>query len=395
MKQSTIMWLIALATAVFALWFFNTHEKQSQERWTGFQGEARANDHLAAQMLLQELGFEAESRATLTPSEWLPPTEDTVFIRLTPTMTIGEERMAILNWVSDGGNLILLPPNQTLVDVDEFLMTLGFNLVETDYYEDESSDESAEEDAGGLQATSDYEVTEKPADESSSQDEYDLSHLMSTTRIGLVDGDAEANIILDQDVIVVARREWGQGYVTLIASSFLFDNNNISTGDHARLFADVVAGEIDPGKVWLIYQSSFSPLWEVIWRAAPFLVLSLAALLGLWLWAVMPVFGPRIRPEEESRRSIVEHIRASGVFVWRHDGAESLMESSTHAVLHEAESRHPGIGRLPRKKQAEVIARMTGMSAQKVMDVLNGQPDQRPREFTHSMQRLQSIRKEL
>jgi hypothetical protein len=63
--------------------------------------------------------------------------------------------------------------------------------------------------------------------------------------------------------------------------------------------------------------------------------------------------------------------------------------------MHDAESRHPGISRLPVEKQALLIARMTGQSAQAVMDVLLHQDGLRRREFAHNMQLLQTIRKEL
>jgi hypothetical protein len=63
--------------------------------------------------------------------------------------------------------------------------------------------------------------------------------------------------------------------------------------------------------------------------------------------------------------------------------------------MHEAESRHPGIGRLSMENQAKQIAKLTGLSAQDIMDVLINQDIPRHREFTHNMQALQRIRKKL
>ena len=109
----------------------------------------------------------------------------------------------------------------------------------------------------------------------------------------------------------------------------------------------------------------------------------------------LPAFGPRIVAGVDERRSILEHIHASGLFVWRHAGRFSLRESSTEALLREADARHPGLSRLARTKQAEAIARITGQSAQWVLDVLMGSEEKGRRGFTQDIQKIQEIRKEL
>ena len=165
--------------------------------------------------------------------------------------------------------------------------------------------------------------------------------------------------------------------------------------NHARLLVDAVAGYVEAGMVWFVYESAYPSLWRVIWTSAPYFVSSLAILLLLWLWSITPRFGPAIRPEPAVRRSIIEHVGAAGQFVWRNHGAKALAESSTAAVMHEAESLHPGIGRLSMENQAKQIAKLTGLSAQDIMDVLVNQDIPRHREFTHNMQALQRIRKKL
>lgn len=376
MRPTTVTLLIVLAAVVLALWFFGTHERVTREQWVGFQGEARANDHLAALMLLEELGIEAESEMTLTPTEWLPPVDDTLIVRLSQTLAIGEQRFALTDWVLQGGHLVLLPTYQLTEEEEDFLATLGFGLEPSEYISrDEEKDER----------------TRQLADEDAYQ--FDLNP--SYHQIIVNDDVADFEIVERAGEVVAARRQLENGYITLTGNERRFDNRNLDDPENARLFADLVAGRIEPGVVWIIYQSSFTPLWALILRAAPFLVLALAMLLILWMWRVMPVFGPRIIAEQEERRSIIEHVRASGIFVWRHDGGEHMAASSTKALLHDAESSHPGISRQPARKQAEIIARITGMAPQKVMDVLTGHGELRQREFTQSMRKLQTIRKEL
>lgn len=374
MRHTTVALLLALACTLFAAWFFTTHEKVTKNQFTGYRGEARVNDFLAADLLLNELGIDADSRSSLTPSEWLPESSDTLVSRLSTTIAIGAERSMLIAWVANGGHLVLLPPNQESQIVSEFQDHLGFRLVEveTDNTDDENQGDSDSESFA-------YSV--------------DLEH--TRYRIELHEVDTVGTSLSDEKGVVAARREWGSGYVTVIANSRYFENLLIDESDHARFLLDAVAGYVEPGKVWFIYDATFASLWQVIWKNAPYVVISLAVVLAFWLWSIMPMFGPAIRLDAPVRRSIIEHVRAAGHFIWRNHGTRALTTSSTAAVMHEAESRHPGIGRLPANGQAMQMAGMTGLPVQAILDVLMNRDEPRHREFTHNMQALQRIRKEL
>ena len=375
MRPQTGILLFVLAATLFAAWFFTVNEKVQREFYVGFRGEARINEYHAAGLLLTELGVETETLSSLTPTEWLPDTNDTLFMRLAAPTTIGEERASLLRWIAGGGHLVLLPPPRQDSNTEDFLLEFGLRLLVPEPVDDDED--------------------EAPEDGEESADEYVLSGNFAQSRIELTAQDIAADIVRDEGDIVVARRDHGSGYLTMLASSEYFNNLYLDEGDNARLFADVSVGQLESGKVWLVYQTSFAPLWEVIWRAAPYLVVTLALLLFLWIWYAMPGFGPKLRTEQAERRSIIEHIRASGMFVWRRQGAEYLLRSATQALIHEADSKHPGITRLSAERQAASIAHITGMPAGKVLDALAGQTESRQREFTHSMQKLQTIRKEL
>lgn len=375
MRQSTIALLLVLAATIFAAWFFTTHEKRVRQEFTGYQGEARVNDFLAAELLVDELGIDAESRSSWTPSEWLPESSDTIVTRLSTSVAIQSERDSLTSWIDSGGHLVLLPPIQESGVVDELLIDLGFHLIKIEPDDIDQQDTNEDIDADAYEYRVDLENTFYRIDTS---DDYTL--------------DAELS---DDHGMIVARRSWGGGYVTLVANANFFTNFSLDQSNHARLLMDTIAGYVDPGKVWFIFQSSYPSLWQVIWNNAPYLVGSLAITLLLWLWSIMPTFGPAIQADAAVRRSIIEHVRAAGHFVWRNHGAKTLAGSSTAAVMHEAESKHPGIGRLSAEKQARQIAKLTGLSAQEIMDVLVNQTFPRHRDFTHNMQALQRIRKKL
>ena len=378
MRRSTIVLLLILAGVLFSAWFFSSHDKVTHEQYVGYSGEARVNEFLAAERLLVELGLESDSRSDLTPNEWLPRHEDTIVVHVAEPLAVGENLSLILSWVSSGGHLVLLPPRRESEFADSLLAYFGFSLEEVEIDVEDKSDAEGEDDA---------------ADE----EDYDYFLALSSTyyRINASDDDALSATLSDEKGSVLARRNWEDGYVTVVASPWYFSNGEINDSDHARLLLDVVAGYVAPGKTWFIYSSAFPSLWEVIWTTAPFVVVGLAACLLLWLWSRAPTFGPAEAPESMARRSILEHVSAAGHFTWRHHNAAELVASSTAAIMHRAEFRHPGIRRLAADAQARQIAKMTRLDVESVFDALHNQHHTSHREFTRLMKTLQRIRKNL
>ena len=379
MRVVVVSAMIVLGAAGLATWYLATHEKIEEEVWVGYRGEARYNPFLAAERLLIGVGVEAGSRESFRPSRWLPPARDTLVMRASAGVSTGDEFDSLTAWVTDyGGHLVLLPPSQPGDAVDNLLAFFGLKLV--------VPEPEVAGDATELAAHLDPRAVENV--------DYALMLAHADYRIETARYDTVATLSDDAGNIAVRVAE-GDGYVTVVASGDFFSNMLIDEADHARLLLDVVAGYLDPGKVWLIFQSSFPSLGDLIWEAAPLLVLTLAALFGLWLWATMPSFGPRAEPAAEDRRSISEHVSAAGAFTWRHAGSEVLADSAVTALLHAAERRHPGIGRLAAEKQAESLAHLTGLDVELIFNALISAGRERPREFADTIQLLQTIRKAL
>ena len=370
--------VMTLVVAGLVGWFLWTHERQSEEVYVGFSGEARYNPFLAAERLLSEFDIEADSRETFRPSEWLPPGTDTLIVYANPVLTEPVELASLHEWVSvGGGHLVLLPPKDGDVNVDVLFTEFGLTMFPAD---------DLEEDVDAGENTAD-------ADSDASDVDYEVDLSLAQHRLEALGADASATLYDDLGNIALRRAE-GNGYVTAIGSEHYFDNYWLDDADHARLLLDVVAGYVVPGKVWFVFQMSFPPLWKVILDAAPYLLSTLALMLVFWLWSRVPRFGPLIEARPDSRRSIGEHVEAAGRFGWRYDGAAALVDDTVRATLHDAERRHPGITRQPRAKQAETLAHMTGLDAQDILDALGG-GEMPARDFTESIQLLQTLRKKL
>ena len=389
MRQTTVILLLILAGALFTGWFLKTHEKVTETEFTGFTGEARVNRFLAAEMLLNEIGIEAGSINSLEPSSWLPDQDDTLIVHASDPLAIGEERDLLVAWVSGGGHLVLLPSNRSSTFAEDLHAQFGYELLISDFG-DEQSEEDAEDDA-------EYVDTDGKDNIDKTGDDFDyLLDLQYTLRRlhNTIDEPLSASIS-DDEGMIAARREWYGGFVTAFADPRYFYNESIDEYDHARLLLDTVDGHIASGKVWFVFDSAFPTLWQLIWNYARYVVVGLTLALVLWLWSRMPAFGPAMAPESMERRSIMEHVRAAGNFAWRHRAARDLVASSTAAIMHEAEFRHPGIGRLSLEKQSKRIAKMTDMPAAVVFDALGNQHVPKQRDFTKLMRTLQQIRKRL
>lgn len=367
MNRLAVCSVIGIACAVFAWWFFSTHERVSESEYIGYQGEARLNEFLGAELLLRYFDIESDGRPSLIPGDWLPDTSDTLVVRSSGTIALGEARDLLLDWVANGGHLVLMPPAEDSQASAAFVDILGFQFgdVNRDAFEDPETS-------------------------------ADFFGQPTTRRRIEPNGDFvfEADVA-DDDGLIAARREWGNGFVTVVSDAGFFVNTSIGDTRYAGLLLDLVAGYVSSGKVWFIYSSAFPSLWQILWASAPYLVICFAATVLIWLWSVVPRFGPRSSSESLSRRSIVEHITAAGHFAWRYQNAEPLIAESRAALLRDAERRHPGISRLPIAMQSRQLARITGVSEDDIQDVLISHGEPGKREFVHTLQALHRIRNSL
>ncbi len=369
--------LAVLGAMLIASWFFATHDRVTETRYVGFHGEARYNPFLAAEMLLDDLGIEADSIAGLSPDRWMPDNVDTVVTRLHPSISVGAQAEALRQWVSEGGHLVLLPPESPVEADDVLLSGFGLTLREA---ETADGDDAADAERPG-EADEDYAYS------------IDLDN--TDWRIEPIGQQALSATLSDSSGYVAVRRNWDDGYVTVLAADHYFDNDHLEDSDHARLLLDTVAGYIEPGKVWFVYGAAFPSLGSVLLEYLPYLLACFAVALAFWIWAIVPAFGPPIRTAAADRRSLIEHVRAAGRFAWHHDGIDGLGRAAVATTLHRAEARHPGISRLPATRQAQRLAHITGLPEQRILDALVSPGTPQHREFIDNLRTLHTIREML
>ena len=309
-KQHILFSVFALLVAIAGvLWFVNTFQLKEVNEYIGFRGEAKTNSLFAARLFLKRMGVPAERKDSLTS---LPDT-NTVLLINTQRYTLSKQKVVeILGWVKRGGHLITRArtrSNESLYGDDEHKENKDNTTTERDF----------------LQQTLGVKLGDHVIPD---DDDLPLLAQLDNMPAGLY-VDPEFFYALHtshQDVAAQQYGEtswlleipWGDGLVTLVANLDFIENPALKDHDHAGFFWYMVHSLRDePQSVWLIHRDDMPPLWKIIWEHAWMLVLTLAALIPLTILALSPRFGPLIPKPQPGRRRILEHIHASGRFMWK------------------------------------------------------------------------------
>jgi hypothetical protein len=170
----------------------------------------------------------------------------------------------------------------------------------------------------------------------------------------------------------------GQGIVTA-ATSLRFARNpgyddhyaktmrrparSIGAHDHAELFWQVLS--LTPGGELQVY---FRPQRLSLWgfltdNAAPALAAG-ALLLALWLWSIVPRFGPVAPDAPPGRRRLLDHLRASGRYYWVKGLRSRLVLAARDAALRRIARAQPDFASASQAQRAKRLALLINVSNQ-------------------------------
>ncbi len=390
LRASHLLWsFVALLAFGGGGWWFLTNYELVEETFQTPPGkEARMNPYLAAERFLVQNNVATKSLGGSKLLDELPPPSDTLFLsNHTNDGLLTEERQAALhNWMSEGGHLITII--QSLWDEelnnsgDPFLDSFGIRQYERDYSNEALNQIPPIETrfAGkGETLTLDF-----------IPDFYMLDYnqtAYSGIKIGIEND--EGYHLLQFGV--------GSGMLTVLTDDFFLRNSKIDEFDHALFFHNLVQNRTAteaPSKLWIIHDLEFPSLLTLIWRNASYAVIITSLLFIFTLWAAYNRFGPTLVDNHRSRRSLLEHLDASGHFHWRHDQANTLLTTLREQLHQHLETRHPRWQQLTSKEQLEWLSKRSNQPQPVLSTALIHLP-QNEHEFTHIVQTLKSLRKTL
>lgn len=320
--------LIGLFTILVVMagtfWFLNTFELKETEEYVGFRGEAKTNSLFAAHLFLKRMGIPAERKNTLAT---LPDT-DTVLLVDTQRYTLSRQKIdEILSWVEQGGHLITrarVPAErsieETLPPKDDPLQTL-LGVTTGKHIIPEEDDLPLKAELSGMPHALEVDP--------------EFFYALETSTEG------QAYPQKYTDAAWLLEKNWGEGRVTLVANLDFIENPALNSYDHAEFLWHMVHSLHDtPKAIWMIHQDDMPPLWMLIWEHAWALILTLTCLIPLTILALSPRFGPRIPTPQPERRRILEHIHASGLFMWQRYTRQG--DTQYQPFINKIEQLYPG-----------------------------------------------------
>jgi hypothetical protein len=365
--------LMALAVKVW-LWFGENFERRTKTVEIGDSPAARRNPFLAAERFLQGLGVSAESRPGRELLRALPSPEDTLIVNGLGPMSVAR-RAALRSWIESGGRLIVeaieLAPDDGELPRDNLLTELGVALMATDDAASAAQPEVVTDtyfpgfpDAVKIGFLAGYYL----------EDRY---------------GRATGSLVVD-GLARMLRYEVGSGTVTVTSDNVFMTNDDIGNHDHA-LFLALLAAPPGAGKVWLLYDSNVPSLATLVWRAAPFAVISALVLALAMVLHIGSRLGPLIVAPGRLRRDLLTHLQAGADFLWRHGRGGLQLRATQQRVEQAWVRRHPVLRDLPQSDRAHWIATQAGLPPDEVEAALYGRVADPEGDFirvTGTLQRL-------
>ena len=348
-------------------------------------GEARKNPLYAARIFLHRMGIPAVSKYSVQGLGVLPDT-NTVLIVSSKRKTLSPKKTKKLYaWVKAGGHLIVRGTNS--FDYSTFLEN-------DNYYSDDPLQSLLEVEAGErVYLKSEHAALNIKG--SKKLLNLEIKRFDAIESANDFSSNYDETIRVNKQVFIL-RRSVEKGMITLVANLNFINNRNIRKADHAEILWQLVHGLSSPQAVWLIHNDEMPALWRLLWNTAWAFILSLTLLFILWLYQSAHRFGPLIPKAAEDRRSLVEHIAASGNFYWKNKQKYKLIESSRNALNRRIALTQPGWQQLSSAEKIEQLAMRLELPQNLVHRLLFDQKIASHKtsadEFTELVKQLEDIR---
>lgn len=374
----TVM-LVLLGVVVLAgltAWWLHTHERVERSIPMPRTGEARRNPLYALQVALQKDGIEVNARRRLQllsggSKEATVPLQarDTVVIYNDPRTLTRDEIDALLRWVSHGGHLVVRTPPMGLLATNSpvplfaelQLMPMG-----------RDASECEEVKGARAQPAADGAATRTVASVAGDDGGYAGGLLFCGARRFTLVGANPAHSWGDlKNGYVFARLLRGSGSVDVLADLDFLGSDELEQPASFALARQLLQPNYREGTVHLVYAAEMPSLWATLIRHSWMAWAPLLLALALWLWRRMQRFGPQFSAPALERRSLLEHVTASGELAYRYGYAHLLYDAARNAFLARLRRRDPQAAALQGEPQLMLLSqRFPDVPANEIRDAL-------------------------
>ena len=378
--RQILVWLLMLAVAVsgIAWWYANFEQRTEKERF-GLQGRAGSDPWLAAGRLLERAGARVQELKSPSALEALPKGAMLILPGNRHAITPAA-RAAMFQWLEDGG--VLIVEAEEAQQPDPVLDTLGVQRSMRD---------------------KDGNITVQPRR---------FDDRKSTRKAILADGTQPLAVQLRRGLVLEAAHaqreiagdfgaagltlDYGNGEVIVLNDLEWLSNHHIRDFQHPEFLWQMLPP--DPAGFQVLVFNSPQKLSLTLWlrEHAWTAVFGIAIGLVLWFWYKAPRFGPVAADPPRTRRRLLDHLRASGRFLWANGGAHRLLESARESALRQLAHAHPDFSAGSSPLREARVAELLGLDAGSTHALFTKSPATlRTFEFMHAVRIYQSVQEKL
>lgn len=359
--------LVVVIVAALSAWWLHTHERVQRSIDMPRTGEARRNPLFALQVALEKDDVRVRSRRRLQLATGedeagavpLAP-RDTVVLYNDPRTLTRDELDALLRWVEGGGHLVVRTPPVGLL-----ARNAPAPLLERLRLQPLDSDSSGCMDV-------EHTAADHDDDDGNVATVHHGGVLFCGARRFTLAGANPVHSWGDlQEGYVFARVARGRGSVDVLADLAFLDSDSLDEPASQRLARQLLQPNYRAGTVHLVYAAQMPSLWWTLLRHSWMAWAPLLLALGLWLWRRMQRFGPQLASPVADRRSLLEHVVASGEHTYRYGYAHLLYDAVRDAFLARLRRRDPQAAALRGEPQLQLLAgRFRDVPAAEIRDAL-------------------------
>lgn len=391
--------IIPVLIGLLVFGFSHLYEKIDDNDWKPLTGEAKNNPLFASRLFLKRMGIPTQTVENIHSLNELPSTNSVILMTASRYTLTDEILDKLFIWVENGGHLIVPSIEywqESYYVTDEVLVR------------DNDDSEELRTSADPIQRMIQVHIDDENhvQFEEDTPREIQLPNASTPLKLGeehfhaiILDSDNEAlqleTVQLDNKNLII-RQTLGAGLITLASSLNFIEYRALAEYDHAEILWHLLhrnkLEDSSPDEVWLIHSDDSPNLLSVIWKRFWAVIIMLAVLLLTWALRVSKRFGPLIPKQDEDRRHLMEHIKASGAYYWKHKQGEILLSSTRIASNQRLSQRIPGWHSLTKDQQAEAVASRLALDTQQVFQTLHGNISHSPHDFTETIKQLEYIR---
>jgi len=375
-----VLLLIALGVLYFSPWV-------EVARDLGFTDAAHRNPYLAAESFIGEFDVEVRTRDGLQVLDELPPSEQTLLLSSSRRSLSERRSSGLLDWVRDGGRLIVVARDLWDFDIgesgDELLDELGVQLHETENTEAARVEETSESFLKNLIGNSQCDSSSGFARIQFSDEEQAVAIASHLSRFLSYDGEYEVFYAESEVGPQLLYINVGDGAVVVLTTLGLWRNTRIGCVDHAHLLRWLTE---DRSVLWWLSNTEMDALPILLWQRWPLAIILTFVLFGLWAWRGSTRVLTPGASERTKRRQLMEHIDGIARFRWQQRDATQLVHALRGEVLKGSSIKSRD------GTELQTLARNAGVSLREAQRVLFDDLTDDSRDFTNTVKSLQRLR---